>query len=182
MPCFMPSLVSVLDRYPSVSDISCLSFSFFSTAQLHLPFRQWRPIHLKEKGLAMFAHAPCLFWNWDTFWGWVLNEILRLGSWGNPAPHSHIHVIVALFFLFGLIQPKWIRILAQIESSFPPGEASRTYCDKISQWRLPPQYETSVKKIPRIYFNLDENIKRNHFQPKSESQQENNSDWSKTIC
>ena len=72
MPCFMPSLVSVLDRYPSVSDISCLVFSFFSTAQLHLPVRPWRQIHLKEKGLAI-ADAPCLFW-------WVLNEILRLGS------------------------------------------------------------------------------------------------------
>ena len=72
MPCFMPSLVSVLDCYPSVSDISCLVFSFFSAAQLHLPVRQWRQIHLKEKGLTMFAHAPCLFWNFGIeilFWG-----------------------------------------------------------------------------------------------------------------
>ena len=103
------------------------------------------------------------FWNRYTFGGLGLNEILRWSPWGNLAPHSRIPVIVALLFFFGLIQPKWIRILAQIESSFPPGEASRTYCDKISQRRLPPQYETSVKKIPRIYFNLNENIKRNHF-------------------
>lgn len=73
MPCFMPSLVSVLDCYPSVSDISCLVFSFFSPAQLHLSVRQHRQIHLKEKGLTMFAHAPCLFWNFGI-------DIL-LGGW-----------------------------------------------------------------------------------------------------
>ena len=147
----MPSLVSVLECYPSVSDISCLVFSFFSATQLHLPVRQWRQIHLKEKGLTMFAHAPCLFWNFGIeilFWG---------GSWMkyyDLAREETLPLILAfmLFFLFGLIQPKWIRILAQIESSFPPGEASRTYCDKISQWRLPPQYETSVKKNPENLF------------------------------